>query len=807
MKIMRTLLVLMMIAFTGMAFAKDALVPVIKGKVLDENGEPLVAANVYVEGSTVGTTTDEEGRFFFNKIPAGTRQITVRFIGYKQQSKAAELQQGQPAVLYFKLQPDENILTDIEVFGTREKQPEKLNAITRLPLRPSEQIQSISVVSNRLIEEQGNLTITDAVRNVVGVTQFANFGGAQESLSTRGYRGIPVLKNGVRVNSDFRGGGFLMDTEGVESIQVLKGSAAITQGIGSDLGSAGGVVNIATKTPKFVNGGEIGVRSGSWGQFRPSFDIQSVLTKQKNLGFRINGAFERSDSYRNHVSKDRIYVNPSLAWRPDSKTTVTLEMDYLHDTRTPDRGTVNLGPDSVNALYFMPHNKFLGFESDRVISNNITYAARLDRQLSNYFNLRIAYFGSRLDTDNTGATTNTLKNAGKTGDYNLRSRSLTRSTRNDNNSVLQIDLIGQDVFTGKIKHTFQVGFDYRTNSTGNVAYNGVVVDTINVLKDISNVLPAGIKALTAQDPVTARSYSYGLMAQDVVTFNKYLKAVLGVRYSYGNSYGSESAEFVTGDAWNPVAGIIISPIKQLNIFGSYTTTTDLRSASNLMKDPVTGLTSPVGASRSNQFEAGVKSDWFNNRLRFNFTYFHIMNRNLSYSVYNDDWTATGFYDKAGNLKRQGIETELSGRILSNLEVILGYAYLDAQYQDSPAYHEGSAPMNSPRHTANGWAYYTLNKGLLKGLSLGVGAYYVGERPVNEYTYKAAVHNTTPNVKPFDMPAYTTVNAQAAYAFNKFMVRAFFNNIFNSTGYTSYYRGGYINPTDPFNVSASVSYRF
>lgn len=807
MKITSALLVLMMIVFADTVFAKDTLVPVIKGKVLDENGEPLEAANVYIEGSSVGTTTDEEGRFFFNKIPAGTHRITVRFIGYIQQSKDAGLKNGQPAVLQFKLLPDENILTDIEVFGTRKKQPEKLNAITRLPLRPSEQIQSISVVSDRLIAEQGNLTLTDAVRNVAGVTQFANFGGAQESLSTRGYRGIPVLKNGVRVNSDFRGGGFLTDMEGVESIQVLKGSAAITQGIGSDLGSAGGVVNIATKTPKFINAGEVSIRSGSWAQFRPSFDIQSVLTKQKNLGFRINGAFERSDSYRAHVSKDRIYVNPSLSWRPDSKTNITLEMDYLHDTRTPDRGTVNLGPDSIHALYAMPHNKFLGFESDRVVSNNMTYAVRLDRQLSNYFNFRIAYFGSHLDTDNTGATTSTLKDVGKTGYYNLRSRSLTRSARDDNNSVLQIDLVGQDVFTGKIKHTFQVGFDYRTSSTSTIAYNGVKVDTINVLKDIPNVLPADIAALTAQDPVTARSYSYGLMAQDVITFNRYLKAVLGVRYSYGNSTGSESAEYVTGDAWNPMAGIIISPIKQLNIFGSYTSTTDLRSASSLMKDPVTGATTPVGASRSNQFETGIKSDWFNNRLRFNFTYFYIMNNNLAYSVYNDDWTATGFYAKAGNLKRQGIETELSGHILSNLEVILGYAYLNAQYQDSPAYHEGSAPMNTPKHTANGWAYYTLNKGLLKGLSFGLGAYYVGERPVNEYTYKAAVHNTTPNVKPFDMPAYTTVNAQAAYTFNKFMVRAFFNNILNSTGYTSYYRGGYINPTDPFNVSASVSYRF
>lgn len=90
-----------------------------------------------------------------------------------------------------------------------------------------------------------------------------------------------------------------------------------------------------------------------------------------------------------------------------------------------------------------------------------------------------------------------------------------------------------------------------------------------------------------------------------------------------------------------MAGIIITPVKGLNVFGSYASTTDLRSAANMMED-----NSPVGASRSDQFEAGIKSDWLNNRLRLNLTFFHIMNENLAYAVYDDSWTATGKYAKA-----------------------------------------------------------------------------------------------------------------------------------------------------------------
>ena len=116
-------------------------------------------------------------------------------------------------------------------------------------------------------------------------------------------------------------------------------------------------------------------------------------------------------------------------------------------------------------------------------------------------------------------------------------------------------------------------------------------------------------------------------------------------------------------------------------------------------------------------------------------------------------------------------------------------------------------MNAPKHTANGWVYYTVDRGPVKGLSLGLGAYYVGKRPVNEFSTQYDGHTYNPGVKPFDMPAYTTVNAQVAYTYKKVTARVFFNNIFDELGYNSYFRGGYINQIDPRNFAGVVSYRF
>ncbi|MDL2214743.1 TonB-dependent receptor [Dysgonomonas sp. OttesenSCG-928-M03] len=774
----------------------------VKGRVYDNNGEPLPAATVIIEGTQISTLTDENGKFRFRHSPNGKIKITASYIGFESSTQELLIESRDGAMVQFDLKPS-TTLTEVEVFGERFKQPEKLDIITRMPLRPSEQIQSISVISDKMIVEQGALTITDAVRNVPGVTLFGSYGGVKESLSTRGYRGVPILKNGVRVDSDFRTASLASDMQGVESIQVIKGSAAVTQGIGDDLGSPGGVINVVTKTPKFVNGGEVGLRIGSWGQVRPTFDVQSILDKNRTVAFRLNGAYERADSYRDGISKNRVYINPSLEWRPDTKTVVTLEMDYLNDNTTPDRGTVNLNGDSIEALYDMG-SKFLGFNTDNAETKTLSYAARITRQIADKVSVRAAYFASSNNTDNTGV--GALKTI-KGQDLNIRSRSLTRSQREDKNYTFLLDLIGRDIYTGPIKHTFQVGFDYKANDLSTTSYGAIAVDTIDIYKEIPNTLPTSVanKSMLAADPVKSSSSAYGLMLQEVMTINQYVKAILGLRYSYGTSSSETSTGKTTGDAWNPMFGIMVSPLKNVNLFGSYTTTTNLRSASNRQEDG-----SAIGASTTKQWEFGVKSDWLNNRLRFNFTYFHIINENLAYSILDENGVSTPYYGLAGDLKRQGVEVELSGRILPNLQAVLGYAYLDAQYQESPVYVEGSAPMNAPNHTANGWLYYSVDRGLLKGLSIGAGVYYVGERPVNEYLTKrtnANIHDTPPGVKPFDMPAYTTVNAQLAYAIGRVTTRVYFNNIFDEIGYNSYYRGGYINPIDPRNFAATVSYRF
>lgn len=699
-------------------------------------------------------------------------------------------------------------IDEVELFGERNRQPEGLEVITRLPLKPRDQIQSISIVSSKVIEQLGGLTVTDVAKNIPGITLFGSYGGTRESMSIRGYRGVPVLKNGVMMDSDFRTAGMLTDMQGVETIQVIKGSAAVTQGIGDGLGAAGGVINVVTKVPKFINQTNVGFRYGSWDFYRPTLDFQRVLDQQGKVAVRLNVAYQNNNSFRKYVKTDRIYVNPSIAFRPDDKTEIVAEMDYMHNNSTPDRGTVNLAKGDTEALYTMPKGKFLGFESDNAKTETFNFSTTATRKLTDKLKLRTAFMSSSYETDIVGAA---LAPVDSKNPNEFRNRTLTKSQREDLNKVFQFDFIGSNVKTGFMNHTFQVGFDWKEGKVITTAYDAKDVDKINVLQDINNSLPSTIDGVNFKiskgNPGTTLVPAYGLMAQDVITFNKYLKAHLGIRYSKLNG-SSISPSY----AWNPSFGLMISPVENMNVFGSFTSTTSLRSANNVL---LTGGT--VGASKTEQWEVGIKSDWFNERLRFNVTWFNIKTDHLSYQILNADYQPViidkqTMYGLAGILKREGIEVELIGSILPNLQVMSGYSYLDAQYKDSPSFINGSAPMNAPKHTANAWLNYKFNTGILNGLDFGAGIYYVGKRPVDDWTQKTFtaghVNSVQPGDKPFDMPAYNTVDAQVGYQLNNGLgIRVFFNNVFDSIGYSSYFRGGYIDQIQPRNFAAQINYKF
>ncbi|MBG6236445.1 iron complex outermembrane receptor protein [Pedobacter sp. CAN_A7] len=806
MKLLYSILVLSLMQIT-VAFSQNVQ---IKGRVINEKGEALSSVNMNISPSSAAARTDENGNFSFNNIPQGKYTIKAKLVGYQQ--KTAEIEVGtETKEVYFTLQPALNGLSEVQVFGTANKPTEKLDAITRLPLKASEQIQSISVISNKLIEQQGALSVIEGVRNVPGVYTYSTYGGVKESISSRGFRGIPVLKNGVRVMTDFRGQGFSTDMQGVESIQVLKGASAITMGASTDLGGPGGIVNVVTKTPKFENTGQVSFRAGSWGLIRPTFDVQGVVNESKTLAVRLNGAYENGGKFRDFMGNESFYINPSLEWRPTERSTLTLEMDYLKEKQGIDVGTVNLAVgNKQNQIYDLPTERFLGFESDKTDTKHSTYTARFKHDLNDQLYLRAAVFHSNYDSDGIKSGLAAAKGAGINVDQvNIYNRSIAHnSTREDKNTVFQLDLVGQKVKTGGISHTFQVGADYRYMDLYQPTYNTIAVDQINVLDPttVTNILPSGLTPFSITNETQSYDYRFGITIQDVIQVTDWARAYGGVRYST-NKTKDDGVESVTSSFWNPMAGVMFTLKPGFNVFGSYTNSTNPRSASVV---DING--EALGSERIDQIEAGIKSEWFNDRLRFNVTFYKINNSDMNLEVFNVDENGivqpTGYYAKGGNDERKGVEVELTGKILPNLEVVTGYAYIDAQYKDHSTFIPGSAPNNTPKHTYNIYANYTFQNNVLDGLNIGAGVYYLGERPYNDWTQDGVqYHAIDPNTAPWYNKAYTIVNAQVAYPLTKNIgLRLLVNNVFDKVGYDAY-RTSFIDRVAPRNFSGVLTYKF
>ena len=210
------------------------------------------------------------------------------------------------------------------------------SSITRMPVPLLNTPQTVNVVPEKVLQEQNNPTVRDALRNVSGITFRAGEGGNQgDSPYIRGFesRG-DLFRDGIRDP-----GWYTRDSFSIDSVEVYKGPASFMFG----RGSTGGVVNITTKTPvdrTFVEG----VLTGSTGPgVRAVVDANGRINE--NVSARIQVMGQRYDvAGRDHVEENRYGVAPSLKVRLGESTKATFGYVFQHDNSIPDYGIPFLTP-------------------------------------------------------------------------------------------------------------------------------------------------------------------------------------------------------------------------------------------------------------------------------------------------------------------------------------------------------------------------------------------------------------------------------------------------------------------------------
>lgn len=205
----------------------------ITGTVKDNNGEPVIGANVSVKGTTNGTITDVDGNFSLENI-SDNDIIVISYIGYTSQ----EIKAGKQTSLKIILKEDTQAIDEVVVvgFGTQKK----VNLTGSIGTVKTDEVLKSRPVTN--VQE----LLAGSVPGMV-VSKGSGAAGSGASINIRGTStignssGVLVLIDGMPGNI------YTLNPNDIESVSVLKDAASAAI-YGSR--AANGVVLVTTKTAK-----------------------------------------------------------------------------------------------------------------------------------------------------------------------------------------------------------------------------------------------------------------------------------------------------------------------------------------------------------------------------------------------------------------------------------------------------------------------------------------------------------------------------------------------------------------------------
>ena len=257
-------------------------------------------------------------------------------------------------------------------------------------------------------------------------------------------RGVIFFKNGLISNTQ----GF-PDASTLESVEVLKGAAALLYGNVS----GGLLINLVTKQPRYDWGGAVELRAGSYGFYKPIVDVYGPLSKK--LAFRVVGTYENAKSYRDVVTQQRLYVNPSLLYKFGAKTELLVQGDYLRSDLTPDAGVgvVNLNAEP-QFLPTTPRARFINTSWAYNVTDQASGSAVLTHRFSDQWRLSAIAGGQDTRVHGFGAAVPNNAIAAN-GDYRRTLSAVGTSERSYNG---QLNVNGK-FDTGPLRHQLLVGGD------------------------------------------------------------------------------------------------------------------------------------------------------------------------------------------------------------------------------------------------------------------------------------------------------------------------------------------------------------
>jgi len=637
--------------------------------------------------------------------------------------------------------------------------------------QPAAQVPGkVIVVTANEIEKLGAKTVQEVLQYQTGIMLYDGVGNEfQQTVDMRGFNAQPVTAtsvfvDGVRVNEpDFNTINFdLIPIEDVERIEILPGTATV---FGRN--ALAGVINITTKRGRRDRphlGFNIG--GGSYGRQRYSFSTDGPLSMIPNFDYYFGVTRELTNGYRDEF-------DPRNAGA--TITRLLAKLGYRLGDNTDANIAYTRVLDNISQAGSLPASRLRLDRNDNLTpgdqskDNLHQVAFNLNRKLPAGFSVALNGFYRRNDIE--------LFTRG------LSSESTLQTETNSGGTTIQASHEGAILSK---KNLLTLGVEYSRNN----------FDTAN----------AGVflPAFTFQNLRSTKEDVVGTFLTDSFHLFESLVVNGGFRYDWDRlNFTDEIDPTLSGrktyNRVSPKAGLVYTPVKNLNFSFSYSEGVRIPTVDELFAQGPFGSNPDLKAMKSRNFELGAKAqlqDWLDASLAF----FYTPVRDEILFIVTDPFLFFGRNENISRTLRRGMELSLKARYQKWLDAFLNYTAMKATFETDVLLFSGQVKKGDelplvPRHRVG----VGVNTYPTEGLTVSLFGNYVGSQ---------FMQSDEPN-QAQKIADYFVLNSRVAYQWKQWTGYVNFNNLTNRKYSTS---GLLVNerfrvPAPTFNVFAGLSFRY
>lgn len=640
---------------------------------------------------------------------------------------------------------------DVNADAARSFTPSTSRVWGKTPTALKDIPQTVSVINSAVIESQAATTLTEALRNVPGITLGAGEGGAiGDNISLRGYSArTDIYLDGFRDR-----GQYVRDTFFLDSVEVVKGPSSLFFG----RGSTGGIINQSSKEAQRESARSASLTVGSHDYYRMTADINQAIDERSAV--RVALMAQDVSTNRDVANNKSWGIAPSYTWGFGEATRFTLSALVQQIRSIPDYGVPVLG----NRPAPVDKNRFYGTTSDFADMDVAMLKARIEHTLSDTLTLRNQTLWSQGKTATRPSAFRIVNQAVPLDAMQVKLSPKDREI--DDSSIYNTTDLLANFKTGSFGHAVVAGLEIGRDTSKSQWFSWSGTPLLSLMNPVYTGMPSSAVRSKDDDHAKTVADTTSVYLNDTIELNKFWKVTAGLRHdrfkTTADTITSKGTTTLsrTDNATSYRTGLVWQPDAQQSYYVSYGTSFNPSAEAVSLSS----ANASVDPEKSRSWELGSHLTLLDGNLDLNGALFRVEKNNARTT---DPVTRQVTLD--GNNHVQGIELSAVGRIGRDWKVIAAWTELRSRIDKTrdSGVSEGNELSNTPRRSASLWATWSP----VAEWEIGTGANGVSRR-------------FTSNANQVFAPGYVRWDAMVAWHQKRYDVQLNLKNLADTTNYES-----------------------